>query len=71
MLTQDMVRRLQACAIGYPNRADEVFGRDRYRFEGEASLGQLLSGIVELPTIVASPRGFVEGCNVSFGALAA
>ncbi len=29
-----------------------------YRFEGEASLGQLLSGVVELPTIRASPTGF-------------
>ena len=28
-----------------------------YRFEGEASLGQLLSGVVELPTILASPTG--------------
>ena len=28
MLTQDMGRRLQARAIGDPNHADEVFGRD-------------------------------------------
>ncbi len=31
MLAQDMVRRLQARAIGYPNRADEVLGRDKTR----------------------------------------
>ena len=28
-----------------------------YQFKGEASIGQLLSGVIELPTIVASPRG--------------
>jgi hypothetical protein len=29
-----------------------------YRFEGEASIGRLLSGIVGLPTFMASPTGF-------------
>ena len=30
-----------------------------YQFKGEASIGQLLSGVIELPTIVASPRGIL------------
>ena len=29
-----------------------------YQFKGEASIEQLLSGVIELPTIVASPTGF-------------
>ena len=30
----------------------------RYRFEGEVPLERLLSGVVSLPTFVASPQGF-------------
>ena len=29
-----------------------------YQFDGEASIGQLLSGVIELPTNLASPTGF-------------
>ena len=29
-----------------------------YQLDGEASIGQLLSGVVELPTKLASPTGF-------------
>ncbi len=32
-------------------------GARGYRFEGEASLGQLLSGVIDLPTNLASPTG--------------
>ena len=29
-----------------------------YQFEGEASIGQLLTGVIQLPTKLASPTGF-------------
>lgn len=42
-----------------------------YRFEGEAAIGQLIAGMAGVATFVASPPGFVKGCNVPFVGFAA
>ena len=53
---RDFLRKVLTGPIEFTPRIEgEVKG---YEFRGEASLGQLLAGIVDLPTNVASPTGF-------------
>lgn len=42
-----------------------------YRFEGEAAIGRLLAGMAGLPTVLASPPGFANGCTERFVGIAA
>jgi len=52
---RDFLRKVLTGPIAFTPLID---GASRgYQFEGEASIGQLLGGVIELPTSVASPRG--------------
>ncbi len=52
---RDFLRKVLTGPIAFASLID---GASRgYQFEGEASIGQLLSGVIELPTSVASPTG--------------
>ena len=42
-----------------------------YRFRGQASVSDLLAGLVSLPLTVASPTGSVNVCNLRFAGVAA
>jgi hypothetical protein len=42
-----------------------------YRFQGEASVGRLIAGVVGVATFVVPVRGFAKGWSVPFSGIAA
>ena len=53
---RDFLRKVLTGPIAFTPLMD---GASRgYQFEGEASLAQLLNGVIELPTSLVSPTGF-------------
>lgn len=56
---RELLRQVLAGPLRFTPAADKS-----YQFEGEAAIGRMLAGALGSATILASPAGFANGCNV-------